>query len=89
MEHCWIDNFSIKQDEADKIEQIPLMGNTYSYAKFAAIVLNCDFGFTQIQTDRMTVALREVVDAYLDSTGVYSCVICYLGWPGPDTSGHR
>ncbi|KAH7044541.1 HET domain protein [Macrophomina phaseolina] len=65
IEHCWIDNFCIKQDdEADKLEQIPLMGDIYSHAEVVAIALPCEFGFTQSQVDRATAALQEAVEAW-------------------------
>ncbi|KAF2187471.1 HET domain protein [Zopfia rhizophila CBS 207.26] len=65
--HCWIDNFCIKQDdEADKLEQIPLMGDIYHRAEAVAIVLTCNFGLTQLQVDRATVALREALEAWRD-----------------------
>lgn len=71
VEHCWIDNFCIKQDdEADKLQQIPLMGDIYSRAEVVAIVLTCEFGFTQIQVDRATAALQGAVEAWREEDWV-------------------
>jgi hypothetical protein len=65
LKHCWIDNFCILQnDEADKFEQIPLMGAIYDQAEVVAIVLTCEFGFNQSQVDRTTLALQEAVEAW-------------------------
>lgn len=65
VEHCWIDNYCIKQnDEADKMQQIPLMGDIYSNAEVVAIVLTCEFGFTQEQVDKTTAALTEAVEIW-------------------------
>jgi hypothetical protein len=63
--HCWIDNFCIKQDdEADKVEQIPLMGEIYGRAEVVAIVLTCHFGFAQSHVDRATETLQEALRAW-------------------------
>lgn len=71
VEYCWIDNFCIKQDdEADKLEQIPLMRDIFSRAETVAIVLNCEFGFTQHQVDKATAALQEAVEAWKEEEWV-------------------
>lgn len=66
---CWIDNFCIKQDdEADKLEQLPLMGDIYHRAEVVAVVLTCNFGFTQVQVDHATAVLKEAVEVWRDQT---------------------
>ncbi|KAF1844993.1 uncharacterized protein K460DRAFT_416329 [Cucurbitaria berberidis CBS 394.84] len=63
--HCWIDNFCIIQDDdADKIEQIPLMGAIYHGAAVVSIVLTCEFGFAQEDVDRAQLAVHEAVEAW-------------------------
>lgn len=62
IQHCWVDNFCIIQDDDnDKMEQIPLMGDIYQRAEAVAIILTCPFGFTQHQVDDLTTELEDAI----------------------------
>ncbi|PMD16702.1 hypothetical protein NA56DRAFT_580067 [Hyaloscypha hepaticicola] len=50
--HYWVDNFCILQDnENDKFEQIPLMGEIYRGADAVLIIHACELGLTQDELD--------------------------------------
>lgn len=69
IQHCWVDNFCIKQDDdADKAEQIPLMGDIYRHAEVVAIVLTTEFGFDQRQVDAVALMLQPVLEAWETET---------------------
>ncbi|OAL54556.1 HET domain protein [Pyrenochaeta sp. DS3sAY3a] len=69
IQHCWIDNFCIKQDDAaDKAEQIPLMGDIYRNAQVVAIVLTTEFGYDQRQVDAVALTLQPVLEAWENET---------------------
>jgi hypothetical protein len=51
--YCWVDNFCILQDnENDKFEQIPLMGNIYRDADAVLIIHAYELGLTQDELDQ-------------------------------------
>ncbi|KAE9369277.1 hypothetical protein N431DRAFT_427464 [Stipitochalara longipes BDJ] len=63
--YCWIDNFCILQDnENDKFEQIPLMGNIYRDAHAVLIIHACELGLTQVELDEATSGVEEVVELW-------------------------
>jgi hypothetical protein len=67
--HCWVDNFRIKQDdEDDKLQQIPLMGNIYHNAIAVIIVLSCELGLSQDDVDAATRSLVDALEMWRDET---------------------
>ena len=65
VKYCWIDNFCILQDnENDKFEQIPLMGDIYRGADVVLIIHACELGLTQVELDEATSGLEEVVELW-------------------------
>jgi hypothetical protein len=69
LRYCWIDNFCIKQDDdADKAEQIPLMGLIYRNAVAVLIVLSCQIGFQQSDVASATASMTSAMEMWIDET---------------------
>jgi len=61
--HCWVDNFCIIQDnENDKFEQIPLMGDIYRNADAVLIIHACELSLTQDELDEALSGLQEAIE---------------------------
>lgn len=67
--YCWIDNFCIKQDDdADKAEQILLMGSIYGKAVAVLIVLSCKIGSQQSDIDSATASMKTALEMWNEET---------------------
>lgn len=52
--HCWIDTLCIDQnDESDKLDQIPLMGQIFGQAEAVVIFTSAALGATQAEVDSL------------------------------------
>ncbi|KAL8999185.1 MAG: hypothetical protein Q9188_005949 [Gyalolechia gomerana] len=69
VEYCWIDTFSIDQNDAnDKKRQIPLMGDIYSKAVAVAIVFKTPIGVTQERLDEVTNSVEGAVEMFREES---------------------
>jgi hypothetical protein len=70
--HCWVDNFCILQDnENDKFEQIPLMGDIYRNADAVLIIHACELGLTQDELDEALSGFEEPIELWEFQTSFY------------------
>jgi hypothetical protein len=70
--YCWVDNFCILQDnENDKFEQIPLMGDIYRNADAVLIIHGCELGLTQDELDEALSGFEEVFELRELDTSLY------------------
>ena len=73
VKNCWIDNFCILQDnEEDKFEQIPLMGDIYRGADAVLIIHACELGLTQVELDEATSGLEDAIELWRAGTPYYA-----------------
>ena len=70
--HCWVDNFCILQDnENDKFEQIPLMGDIYRSADAVLIIHACELGLTQDELDETLSGFEEAFELWGLNTSIF------------------
>jgi hypothetical protein len=70
--YCWVDNFCILQDnENDKFEQIPLMGDIYRNADAVLIIHGCELGLTQDELDEALSGFEEAFELRKLDTSLY------------------
>jgi hypothetical protein len=63
VKHCWTDNLCIFQDnENDRFEQIPLMGDIYRDADAVLIVHACALGLTQGEFDEAISVMEGAIE---------------------------
>ena len=73
LKYCWVDNFCILQDnENDKFEQIPLMGDIYHNADGVLIIHDCELGLTQDELDEALSGLEEALELWRLRTLYYT-----------------
>jgi hypothetical protein len=73
LKYCWVDNFCILQDnENDKFEQIPLMGEVYRNADAVLIIHGCELGLTQGELDEALSGLEEALELWRLGTPYYA-----------------